>query len=356
MLDRICKLREIIPDGSTAVIITSDVNRFYYSGFRSSAGAVFITHNTAALLVDFRYAEAAAKSASGAVTVLCYKRLLDSINEIIKTESIKSVIIEDNDVTVSQLAELKSCVKAEIVDDFYLSDKILDFRLIKSSDEIEKIKRAQRIAEKSYNELLNFIKPGVTERSLAIELEHLMKQSGAEKVAFDLITISGKNTSLPHGVPSDKKLCYGDFVTFDIGAVYDGYHSDMTRTIALGYASDEMRKVYDIVLNAHNAATKKIRAGNTCADVDNAARGYITLCGYGECFGHTTGHGVGLEIHEKPTVYSTNKTVLKPNMVITNEPGIYLKDKFGVRIEDMYLVTNGGYVDLASIDKELIIL
>lgn len=356
MLDRLNKLRDIIPDCSTAILITSDVNRFYYSSFRSSAGAVMITKNTATLLVDFRYAEAAQKSADNYVSVVCYKKLVDSVNDIILNENIKSVIIEEDNVTVAQLVKLKNDIKADIISDFNLSDKILDFRMIKSQSEIEKIIKAQRITEKSYTELLNYIKVGVTERQLAVELEHLMKLNGAEKVAFDIISISGKNTSLPHGVPTDKELCDGDFITFDIGSVYDGYHSDMTRTVALGYVTDEMREIYDIVLNAHTCAAQKIKAGNTCADVDNAARDFISSKGYGEFFGHTTGHGVGLEIHEKPTVYLTNLAVLKPNMIITDEPGIYLPDKFGVRIEDMYQVTENGYVDLAQISKELIIL
>ena len=157
-------------------------------------------------------------------------------------------------------------------------------------------------------------------------------------------------------MPGDKTLCDGEFITFDIGAVYEGYHSDMTRTVALGYATDEMCEIYDIVLEAHKKAANTIKVGNACADVDNAARDYINSKGYGEFFGHSTGHGVGLEIHEKPTLYLTNDTILKTGMVITNEPGIYLPNKYGVRIEDMYLVTDHGYKDLALIDKELIIL
>lgn len=356
MFDRVIKLQGIIPDNKTAILITSDVNRLYYSGFKSSAGAMLVSVNSVNLFVDFRYFEAATKGAYKDINVVCYKRLFDSVNEVIKAEGIECLIIEDNDITISRLVDLKTSVDAEIIADTKLSDKILEFRMIKSSDEISRIKKAQNITENSFNELLNYIKPGVTERTLALELEHLMKVNGAEKVAFDIIAISGKNTSLPHGVPSDKKICDGDFITFDIGAVYGGYHSDMTRTLALSYVTDEMQQVYDIVLNAHKAAAEKIKAGNTCADVDNAARDLITSKGYGECYGHTTGHGVGLEIHEKPTVYLTNDTVLRPNMVITNEPGIYINDKFGVRIEDMYLVTDDGYEDLATIDKELIIL
>lgn len=356
MLNRIDTLRNILPDSNTAVLITSNVNRFYYSGFRSSAGAVFISKNSAVLLVDFRYYEAAAKSVGSLIDVICYKKLFETINELIVNDNIKAVVVEDEFVTISSLQKYKDEIKANIISDFNLSEKILDFRMIKSSFEIERIKKAQIITEKSYIELLNFVKAGVSERRLAVELEYLMKRNGAERVAFDIISISGKNTSLPHGVPSDKPLENGDFITFDIGSVYDGYHSDMTRTVALGCASDEMKEVYSVVINAHQKACEVIKQGNTCADVDNAARNYISEKGYGEFFGHTTGHGVGLEIHEKPTVYLTNDTILKSSMIITNEPGIYLPDKFGVRIEDMYLVTENGYEDLATIDKELIIL
>lgn len=356
MLDRVNKLRELLPDEHSAVLITSDVNRFYFSGFRSSAGAVFITRDSSTLLVDFRYYEAAKSSVGSKIDVICYKKLFDTLNDIILDKNIKNVIIEDDDVTVNRLSAFQKEIKAEIVTNFQLSDKILDLRMIKTQAEIDKIVTAQKITEKSYQELLNYIKQGVTERELAVELEYLMKKNGAERIAFDLITISGKNTSLPHGVPGDKTLCDGEFITFDIGAVYEGYHSDMTRTVALGYATDEMREVYDIVLEAHKKAANTIKVGNACADIDNAARDYIISKGYGEFFGHSTGHGVGLEIHEKPTVYLTNDTILKTGMVITNEPGIYLPDKFGVRIEDMYLVTDNGYKDLALIDKELIIL
>ena len=356
MRDRLDNIRSLFKEDGVAFLITSHINRFYYTGFKSSAGAVFVTADKAFLLVDFRYVEAARKFVNDAVEVICYKKLTDSINDLVSLNKVKKVIIEDEDVTVSRLSTLSKELKATIETDFKLSDKILDFRMIKSKDEIEKIKTAQKITEKSYLELLNFVKLGVSERKLQLELEHLMKLNGAERVAFDLITISGENTSLPHGVPTNRVLKNGDFITFDIGAVFDGYHSDMTRTIALGYVSDKMQEVYDIVLDAHKTAAFKIKSGNTCADVDKAARNYIASKGYGDFFGHSTGHGVGLEIHEKPTVYMTNDTVLKPGMVITNEPGIYLPEKFGVRIEDMYLVTDKGNEDLAFIDKELIIL
>ena len=179
---------------------------------------------------------------------------------------------------------------------------------------------------------------------------------GAECKSFDLITITGKKTSLPHGVPSDDIVREGDFFTFDFGSVYEGYHSDTTRTVAVKYATDEMKKIYDVVLKAQLAALEKIKPGVKCSEVDKAARDIITAEGYGEFFGHSTGHGVGLDIHESPTVSTKSETVLKSGMIITDEPGIYLPDKFGVRIEDMLCVTDSGYKNFVSLPKELIIL
>lgn len=356
MVNKIDAIKALISEDNLALLITSDVNRRYISEFPSSAGAVLVTTEKVYLLVDFRYYEAAKRNALSDIEVLCYSKLSDCVNEIAKKHGIKNIAIEEDFVTVSQLENLKKSLNADVNSDFKLSRELFGLRAVKSDTEIEKIKTAQKIAEKSYLDVLNHLKQGVTEREIAVELEYLMKKNGAEKVAFDLIVVSGVNSSLPHGVPSSKIIQSGDFITFDIGAVYDGYHSDMTRTVALGVVSDEMREVYDTVLTAHYKAAQMIKAGNTIASVDTAARDYIKSKGYGEYFGHTTGHGVGLEIHETPTVYHTNKEILKANMVITDEPGIYLPEKFGVRIEDMYLVTENGCEDLAYIDKELTIL
>lgn len=355
MFQRISELREYIDDNS-ALLVTSDVNRFYLTLFRSSAGAVFVTKKSAYLLVDFRYYEAAKKIENADLSVICFSNRFDAINEIIDREDIKSVALEKSTVTLEEYALYKEKLNTEINTDFALSDILLDMRCVKSDDEINCIKKAQRIAEKSYIELLNYIKVGVSEHRIAVELEYLMRKYGAERPAFDTIAVSGKNSSLPHGVPGDKLLEHGDFLTLDFGAVYNGYHSDMTRTVAIAYATDQMKDVYNTVYDAHIKAASIIRSDVSCADVDIAARDYIENCGYGEFFGHSTGHGVGLDIHEKPTVYKTNNIFLKSGMVITVEPGIYIPDKFGVRIEDMYIVTENGSVDLAILDKELIIL
>lgn len=355
---RIKNLQNNIREISQAFLITSDINRFYFTGFSSSAGCILITKNNAYLLVDFRYGEAA-QSKVKHCKVVVFKKLIESIRDICNEENISEVFIEEESVTVAQ-AEMFKNKFAEF--DVKLSyDKILDAliynqRLIKSNDEITMIKKAQQITEQAYTEVLNYVKPGVTEREIALELEYLMRKKGADGVSFSLITITGKNTSLPHGIPAENTIKEGDFFLFDIGALYNGYHSDMTRTIAVKSASDEMREIYDIVLNAQLSALKEVKSGVKASVVDKTARDIISSYGYGEMFGHSTGHGVGLDIHEQPTVSINSETILSSGMVITVEPGIYIPNKFGVRIEDMVCVTKDGYENFAKIDKSLIIV
>ncbi len=355
MMTAIQRIQEFLPDETTAALVTSDVNRRYLSGFPSSAGAILVTKNRSVLMLDFRYYEAATRCVEPPLTVLRFVRLIDDLNRLFLEEKIQSVYIEDETMTVARCHELEEAFIPSVLTDG-LSAELNRIRMRKTPSEIEKIVTAQRITERAYSEVLNILKPGVTERHIAVELEHLIKLYGGERVAFDLICVTGENTSLPHGVPGDRVVKEGDFFTFDIGAVYEGYHSDMTRTVAVGSATDEMRMIYETVLQAHLKALQAIKAGNTAADVDIAARDHIESCGYGEYFGHSTGHGVGLDIHEAPSVYKTNKTVLKDNMVITDEPGIYLPERFGVRIEDMVLVQGDTPVDLAGIPKEFTIV
>ncbi len=350
------KLQAFLPDETAAALVTSEINARYFTLFNYTDGAVLVTKHEAYLLCDFRYIEAAQKCASAEVTVVQFKKLYDTINDIILEKNIKSLMIEEETVTVARLAELRDCLSAELLSDSGLSRQIRVIRVIKNAREVELITKAQRITERALTELLNYVKPGVTEREMSVELEHLIHVYGGERIAFELITVAGANTSLPHGVPTDYVVRDGDFFTFDIGSVYEGYHSDMTRTYAVGHATDKMREIYDIVYQAHLQAAEKIVAGNTTADVDIAARDYIESKGYGAYFGHSTGHGVGLEIHEDPRVYKTDTTVLKDGMVITDEPGIYLPGEFGVRIEDMFLVQGDKAVDLALIPKELTII
>ena len=228
-------------------------------------------------------------------------------------------------------------------------------RAVKSDDEIKQIKAAQFITDKAFTHILDYIDSSKTERDIALEIEYYMKKQGAEKIAFDLIVVSGANGSMCHGVPGDKKIQHGDFITMDIGAVINGYHSDMTRTVAYGAVSEEQENVYQTVLKAQLAAIDAVKAGIPCNVVDKAARDIIDAK-YPDAFGHTTGHAVGLEIHEWPYFAPSCQVITKPGMVLTVEPGIYLEGKFGVRIEDMVLIEESGCENLTHSTKELLIL
>ncbi|MCH5298243.1 MAG: aminopeptidase P family protein [Ruminococcus sp.] len=355
---RINNLRKIIDDNSVALLITGENNIYYFSGFQKSEGAMLVTRDESYLLVDFRYVEAATKTACDC-KVIEFKSLVDEVKALLQKHDIKTLILESDVVTVSKYNKYVRAfneVGVSIVSDDTLSKAISNLRIIKSEEEIAFISEAQRITEMSYNEVLNFIKPGISEKTVANELEYLMKKNGAEGISFDLITITGKKTSLPHGVPSDDVINEGDFFTMDIGALYNGYHSDMTRTVAVKSCSNEQREIYDIVLKAQISALNAVKSGVKACDVDKIARDIITDAGYGENFGHSTGHGVGLDIHEAPFVSPKGETILSDNMIITIEPGIYLENKFGVRIEDMVMVQNNGFRNFATLDKELIIV
>lgn len=339
----------------TAVLIFTPVNRRYLTGFSSSLGYLLLTANGNYLFADGRYIEAAQKQASNA-TVLLLGDIASQLNEIFKKQGIQKVLIEVEN-NISTLSYLKKALDVKVLASDALSSRLKVLRSIKTSSEVDCIISAQRIAEKAFDETLNFIKEGVTEREIAAFLEYKMKCFGAEGLAFDTIVVSGKNSSMPHGVPTDKKVEKGDFITMDYGAVYGGYLSDMTRTVAVGYATDEMQKVYDTVLSAQQKVIETVKAGVSCDEADRAARDVIVGNGYGDFFTHSTGHGVGLEIHEMPGLrLGATKDLLRAGQVVTDEPGIYLPDKFGVRIEDMLLITKNGCKNLTKSEKRLIIL
>lgn len=357
-LSRLEKLTSLLKADNEAILITNEINVGYFSGFQHSEGAMLVTKYASYLFVDFRYFEAAQKFSKNC-KVICYSRFLSDVSNILKTTAVKYLYVEISDLNLFKFNKYKEAflnTGVECITTSALDSKITEIRITKDKAECEKILKAQQITEEAYYEVLNFLKPGVTERRIAVELEYLIKLKGAERVSFDLITITGKKTSLPHGVPSDDVVCRGDFFTMDIGAVFEGYHSDTTRTVAIGYADDEKREIYNIVLKAQLAALEKIKAGALCSDIDKTARDIIDEAGYGKYFGHSTGHGVGLEIHEAPAVSPKNNVKLKPGMVITDEPGIYLPQKFGVRIEDMVCVTEEGCKNFVTLPKELIIV
>lgn len=355
---RLENLKTVIDSDNQALLITNEKNIGYFCGFFHSEGYLLVTENETVLFVDFRYYEAALKKSS-CCKMVCFTKLFKDLISELKNKSVVNAFFEASDITVEKYNRFKKAFSEnniECVCDGSLDHKIEEIRCIKDESEIKKIAKAQEITEKSYLEVLNYLKPGVSERRVALELEHLIKLNGGEGVSFDLITITGKKTSLPHGVPSDDIVSEGDFFTFDIGSIFEGYHSDTTRTVAIKSADEEMKKVYDIVLKAQLAVLDSVKSGAKCSDVDKIARDIISENGYEKYFGHATGHGVGLDIHESPVVSPRSETMLKKGMIITDEPGIYLPGKFGVRIEDMLCVTDTGYKNFVSLPKELIIV
>ena len=336
-------------------IIQNPVNRFYLSGFRSSAGMIFLTENKAVLFVDFRYFEKAKKTVQNMEVVLA-NNFLGDIKKLIAEENIKRVLTETDFINLDTFERMKYAFEGiEVSSDNTLSQAICGLRQIKSAEETVCIKKSQEITDKAFTHILNFIKPGVTEREIALELEFFMRKTGSEGVAFGTIAVSGKNSSLPHGVPTEKPLEKGDFLTMDFGAVYNGYCSDMTRTVAIGFVTNEQQKVYDTVLKVQLSALREIAPNKVCKEIDKIARDIINK-DYDGCFGHGLGHSVGLEIHENPALNTRDETLLKPGIIMTVEPGIYIPDKFGVRIEDMVLITDTSYENITKSPKELIII
>ncbi len=337
-----------------AFLITSEENMRYLTGFPHSEGRVFITENEAIFFVDSRYIEAVTKSVSSCEIVLMTS-FHEQLCEYIKKLGTETVFTEAEGISVADFSALCKKIPCEIKAE--KTDELLtSLRRKKNEFEKNKILEAQAIAEKAFDHILGFIKEGVTEREIALELDFFMLKNGAECISFDTIAVSGKNTSLPHGVPSNKKIAKGDFITLDYGAVVDGYHSDMTRTLAVGEISSKQIEVYETVLSAQEKSLEVLKSGISGFDADKAARDIIENAGYGKYFGHGTGHGVGLQIHESPRLSPKSKHILEVGDVVTVEPGIYLPDEFGVRIEDMAFITENGLENLTKSSKSLIIL
>lgn len=352
---RITEIKNFLSDNDAALIM-SDTNRLYFTGFKSSAGAVLITKSEAYLLIDFRYFEKAQKNVKH-LKVLLANRLYAEIGEILKSCQIENLFIETDYTTLDGISTLRKGLDGfNILTDNALSQKILKMRSIKDEEEIKSIEKAQVLTDEAFSYILSHIKPGVRETDIALKMEFFMREHGSEGVAFDFIVVSGKNSSLPHGVPTDKKIENGDFVTMDFGGVINGYRSDMTRTVAVGSVTPKQETVYETVLKAQKAALDAIKPEVPCSLIDKTARDIITAEGFGDCFGHGLGHSVGLEIHENPACNTRDTTLLKSGMIMTVEPGIYIPDKFGVRIEDMVLITDNGYKNFTKSPKELKVL
>lgn len=336
------------------LIITPQARR-YLCGFASSDGYLVLCAGKKYLLIDGRYYEEATRRLPD-MDVRLLKNTRLQLLELFEQLELEALAVE-TEITIEQLERLRSLFPMlQIEPDQKLSDSVREMRAVKSEDELDYVKKAQHIAERAFQNILNFIRVGISEKQIAAELDYLMRKAGADRSAFDTIVVSGKRSSLPHGEPTYKPLAPGEFVTMDFGAVVNGYHSDMTRTVAVGSASEAMQKVYSTVLAAQEKAIAVIAAGVELSVADAAARSVIKQAGFGEYFTHSTGHGVGLEIHEGPNLSPRSEGVLKSGNLVTVEPGIYLPQKFGVRIEDMVYVTETGCQNLTKSDKSLIIV
>lgn len=354
-MDRIKKLSQMLPEDIDAALITSDVNRRYYTGFVSSAGALLVTRKEAVLLLDSRYVEAGTKAVTDAKVILMTD-MAKQLNELFEEFGVKTIGIESGYMTVESLFSLRKVLNVEILDDPRLNSVILNQRKIKSEEEMKEIRAAQAITDKAFLHMLEIIKPGLCEKDLQLELDYFMLKNGATGLAFETILAAGANGSMPHAVPSMNVIKEGDFVTMDFGAAHNGYCSDMTRTVAVGKISEEQEKVYNLVLNAQLAAIDAVKAGIPCNSVDAVARDMIYGAGYEGKFGHGLGHSLGLEIHENPRFSPLCSELTEEGIVMSVEPGIYLDGKFGVRIEDIVMVTKDGCDVITKSEKKLITL
>ncbi|MBQ7800574.1 MAG: aminopeptidase P family protein [Oscillospiraceae bacterium] len=356
--NRLSRFKRSLAANIDAAIIFDNANKRYLTGVNTDdAGTLIVTKNSAYFIIDSRYTEVVERSVNKDINVILQKELYFQIAEIFSEQNIKYYSLETQKIPISVAEKLKKEIKIATLDLSYDAGEVISgLRSVKDQIELELIRSAQKITDDAFDYILPKIKEGKTEKELALELEFYIRSHGADGVSFDIIFIGGANTSMPHGVPSDYRLKYGDLITMDFGADFNGYKSDMTRTVALGAVSDEQKRVYNIVLEAQEKSIEQIKEGIVCSEIDKIARNIIKSYGYSEYFGHALGHSVGLDIHESPNFSPKCDTFLKEGMILSVEPGIYLPGKFGVRIEDLVYVTKKCAINLTKSKKSLIIL
>lgn len=336
-----------------AILISNGNNMRYVSGFAGETGYIYISEKRHAVVTDFRYTIQAEMEADGyEVITIGNGGYEETLNNILKEEKIGRLGFEAEDMLYANYSSLKDKL---LVDELVpIGSEITAMRRIKTANELEMIKKAEAIGDQVFIEILDYLQPGMTEIEVAARIEYLLKLKGAQGISFNAIVASGINSSMPHAVPSHKKIEKGDFLTMDFGCIYEGYCSDMTRTIVIGKASQKQKEVYETVLKAQLAALDFIKAGLKGKEVDKVARDIIYQAGYEGCFGHGLGHSVGLFIHENPRLSMLEEDVLEEGMVETVEPGIYIKGFGGVRIEDLVVVTKEGHENYTFSEKKLI--
>jgi len=354
-LSKLTNLRKVLNEEALdAILITSPINRRYLTNFTGTAGVAIISEEKAIFITDFRYTEQAEEQIADFEIVEHTSLIHEEIHNQLKQHNIQKLGFEQSHVTFAQYTSFKKYFDGiELVP---VSNIVENLRIIKSDEEIKIMEKAAEIADKAYEHILSYIKPGVKEIDIANELEFYMRKLGATSSSFDIIVASGHRSALPHGVASEKEITSGELVTMDFGALYEGYCSDITRTVAVGEINDQLREIYDVVLKAQELGVEGIKPGMTGVEADALTRDYITEKGYGKYFGHSTGHGLGMEVHEAPGLSFRSETTLLPGMVVTVEPGIYIPEVGGCRIEDDIVITDTGNKRLTKSDKELIIL
>lgn len=356
-MNHIEKIRaELLSRSLDAILLTDEKNQRYATGFPISDGLVLVGREKAYLITDSRYIEAAQNSVEDCITVRQFDRkapLMLCLKQALAETGAQKVAAEDTKLSHSAYLAYEKRLGTELIP---AGDFMTKLRASKDEDELKAMREAQAISEAALEETLHIIRPGMTEREVAAELVYRMLRHGSEGNSFDPIVVSGEKTSLPHGVPGDRIIRAGEFVTMDFGSLKNGYCSDMTRTIAVGSASDKMKNVYDIVLRAQLAGIKAAKAGICGKDIDAAARDIITAEGYGEYFGHGFGHSLGLDIHEAPNASPAGNVPMPVGAVCSAEPGIYLPGRFGVRIEDVMVIRENHAEVITKAPKDLITL
>ena len=343
---------KVVEAGADAILLTDEKNQRYACGFPFTDGYVLIAREKAWLITDSRYTEAASRVVSADVTVIQFDGTHPKdqlLKELLSDNAYMSVMAEDRHLTHAAWQQLEKKLERNLLPSGDLLPRI---RASKDSEEIRLMINAQRISEKALEETLSVIHPGMTEKEVAAELVYRMLRFGSEGNSFDPIVVTGKNTSLPHGVPGDTVLQPGDFLTMDFGSLCGGYCSDMTRTYAVCTSTEEMQNIYAVVLQAQLAGIQSARAGIPGAEIDAAARAVITGAGFGSFFGHGFGHSLGLDIHERPVLNPQEKTLMPEYAVVSAEPGIYLPGRFGVRIEDVMILHADGCEVITKAPKD----
>ena len=355
MMKNVEKYLSLLGEQADGLLLTSRYSRHYGAEFDIAEGVAVVTPKGCCYFTDSRYIESAQNNIRDFEVIEMnranpYTKL---INDAAARFGVETWGFEEGYLTVAEFRQYEKDLQAALVP---MSTKINAFRSVKEDWELNRMRKAQEITDKAFSEVINRIQPGMTEKQLQAELIYCLYKNGGEGLSFDPIVVSGPNTSLPHGVAGDRVICEGDFVTMDFGVLCGGYCSDMTRTVAVGFATEEMKNVYNTVLQAQLAGIATTKAGVTGAQIDGAARKVIADAGYGQYFGHGYGHSLGMECHEWPNCNPSGTTPMEVNMITSAEPGIYLPGKFGVRIEDVVIFTADGCENITQSPKNLLIV